>query len=54
MAGRLDVDSTGLLILTNDGDLQHRIISPKHTCTKRYIVQVPEILSPQQHQQLEQ
>ena len=35
--GRLDKDTTGLLILTNDGDLAHRVISPKHGVVKTYI-----------------
>lgn len=34
--GRLDLDSEGLLLLTNDGDLAHRIISPRHGVWKRY------------------
>lgn len=34
--GRLDKDTEGLLLLTNDGDLAHRIISPRHGVWKRY------------------
>lgn len=34
--GRLDIDTTGLLLLTNDGQLAHRLISPKHQVSKRY------------------
>ena len=34
--GRLDKDTEGLLLLTNDGDLAHRIISPKHGVWKTY------------------
>lgn len=34
--GRLDKDTTGLLILTNDGDFAHRVISPKSNVMKRY------------------
>lgn len=37
-AGRLDKDSEGLLILTNDGDLAHRISHPSTEITKRYRV----------------
>ncbi len=37
-AGRLDKDSSGLVILTDDGDLLHRIISPKTHVLKRYKV----------------
>lgn len=34
--GRLDKDTTGLLILTNDGELSHRVTSPRHAIKKRY------------------
>jgi 16S rRNA pseudouridine516 synthase len=36
--GRLDKDTSGLLLLTDDGDLLHRIISPKRHVPKRYLV----------------
>ena len=36
--GRLDKETSGLLLLTADGDLLHRIISPKKKVTKRYRV----------------
>lgn len=39
-AGRLDTDSEGLLILTDDGKLQHRISSPKNKMPKIYLAQV--------------
>lgn len=36
--GRLDKDTVGLLIITNDGDLGHRLTSPKHHAPKEYLV----------------
>ena len=36
-AGRLDKDTTGLLIITDDGDYAHRMLSPKKHVVKRYI-----------------
>lgn len=38
--GRLDKDTTGLLLLTNDGDLAHRVISPKKHVPKVYRAEV--------------
>ena len=37
--GRLDKDTEGLLILTNDGDLIHHLTSPKHNIEKKYYVE---------------
>jgi len=42
-AGRLDADSEGLLLLTNDGKLQQRISDPAHKLRKSYWVQVEGI-----------
>lgn len=39
-AGRLDKDTEGLLILTNDGDFGHRVTSPRKEVWKRYFVRV--------------
>ena len=41
--GRLDKDTEGLLLITNDGDLGHRLLSPKHHIPKTYYV---ELLKP--------
>ncbi len=37
-AGRLDLETEGLLILTNDGDLLHEITHPRYRCVKEYFV----------------
>ncbi len=51
-AGRLDTDSEGLLILTDDGGLQHRISHPRHKLDKTYWVQVEGIPTEDALQQL--
>jgi len=40
IAGRLDADTTGLVLITSDGQWNHRITSPKKECGKRYRVQL--------------
>jgi 23S rRNA pseudouridine2457 synthase len=40
VAGRLDLDSEGLLLLTDDGHLQHQIANPQNKLWKTYLVQV--------------
>ncbi len=40
IAGRLDIDTEGLILLTNDGKLLHRIISPNKDVYKKYYVKV--------------
>jgi len=44
-AGRLDKDTTGLLLLTNDGELAHRVLSPKRHVFKEYHVWVQGLLT---------
>lgn len=52
--GRLDKDTEGLLLITNDGELSHALLSPKKHVAKTYLVQVPENLRLDQIQALEQ
>lgn len=44
IVGRLDIDTTGLLLLTTDGQWNHKITSPKHRCDKTYIADLAEPL----------
>jgi 16S rRNA pseudouridine516 synthase len=37
VAGRLDKDTTGLLLISDDGQWIHRVISPRHQCAKVYV-----------------
>jgi len=53
-AGRLDADSEGLMLLTDDGKLQHKISHPDHKESKTYLVQVDGTPLPMQLQQLQQ
>ncbi len=42
--GRLDIDTEGLLLITNDGDLSHKLLSPKHHVDKVYYAEVDSIV----------
>lgn len=44
-AGRLDIDTTGLVLMTDDGQWSHRITSPRHHCEKTYLVTLESPLS---------
>ncbi|MGF1731435.1 16S rRNA pseudouridine(516) synthase RsuA [Photobacterium kasasachensis] len=44
VAGRLDGDTTGLVLLTDDGQWSHRITSPRHECEKVYYVELADPL----------
>ncbi len=45
--GRLDIDTHGLLLLTNDGELAHRLLSPKKHVTKIYQARVEGVMTPE-------
>ena len=51
--GRLDYDTTGLLLLTNDGEFSNLMTHPKHHVEKKYIAKVKGIPTPRQMRQLE-
>lgn len=42
IAGRLDVDTTGLVLLTDDGQWNHRVTSPRSDCIKMYQVELAQ------------
>lgn len=45
IAGRLDLDTTGLVLLTDDGKWNHKITSPKHEHTKTYLVKTANAIT---------
>ena len=54
IVGRLDKDTTGLLLLTTDGQWLHKITSPKHNCPKTYQVDLADAISDIAVEELEQ
>ncbi|MES9828346.1 MAG: pseudouridine synthase [Candidatus Thiodiazotropha sp.] len=48
IAGRLDIDSTGLVLVTDDGQWSHRITAPSNHCPKTYHVTLAEPLTVEQ------
>ncbi len=53
IAGRLDVDTTGLVLITDDGKWSHNITSPNKQCHKRYKARLAEVLTADDIKQLE-
>ena len=51
ICGRLDVDTTGLVLITSDGKWAHRVTSPKHKTGKRYRVETADPIAPEVVQQ---
>ncbi|MES9942336.1 MAG: 16S rRNA pseudouridine(516) synthase RsuA [Candidatus Thiodiazotropha sp. 6PLUC2] len=54
IAGRLDIDSTGLVLITDDGQWSHRVTSPLKACGKTYRVELKSALSDADALQIEQ
>lgn len=54
IAGRLDMDTTGLVLITDDGPWSHRVTSPKSHCKKTYLLETYEAITPTAVQQIEQ
>lgn len=50
--GRLDIDTTGLLLITNDGDFAHKVMSPLSGIEKLYLANISEELSKESEVQL--
>lgn len=50
--GRLDIDTEGLLLLTNDGELAHQLLSPKKHVDKQYYARVAGTLPPDSKEQI--
>lgn len=46
IAGRLDIDTTGLVLITDDGQWNHAVTSPNHKCNKTYYVHTADPIDP--------
>lgn len=53
IVGRLDLNSKGLMLFTNDGKLAQKIMHPKHNITKTYEVKINKILQPVEIEKLQ-
>ena len=51
--GRLDIDTEGLLLLTNDGAAAHRLLSPKRKVPKKYIARIDGVMTPEEISEFE-
>jgi 23S rRNA pseudouridine2605 synthase len=51
--GRLDIDTTGLLLMTNDGDLTYRLTHPRYEYEKEYLVAIKGSLTAEEKRQLQ-
>ena len=52
-AGRLDADTTGFVLITDDGDFAHKILSPKNHVEKTYIAELADPISGEEVEKLE-
>ena len=53
IAGRLDIDTTGLLLITDDGQWNHIVTSPRTDCKKIYAVELENTVSEDYHKKFE-
>ncbi len=53
-AGRLDADTTGFVLITDDGDFAHRILSPKNHVEKTYIAELADPITDEDVEKLEE
>ncbi|MBO4898285.1 MAG: rRNA pseudouridine synthase [Clostridia bacterium] len=51
--GRLDIDTEGLLLLTNDGQAAHRLLSPKRKVPKKYIAHIDGVMTEEETERFE-
>lgn len=53
IAGRLDIDTTGLVLITDDGSWSHRVMSPNGECSKTYLLETADPILPAAVKKLE-